>query len=435
MEIQLSAIQFNHNPASSRDSGLNVRNNAAGMVNVPEWRRGVNNESPNSVAAYSIADTAGRSIRIRAQFTRTTPQIQSAEIRALPAAPVPYPEWWPQFLLQEYVLTPYWYYPYSLYSLYSEYYRYIVETITMPTTQVLGEVEPQRVEFTPTGVSNFVTFTLKNPRLPNMGVGIHPMRWVWQYRLGVGDFWRPFGDSQHTIYALLRTPTEPWKQLPFTAVNKQLPWTDVMEFSCQWASGALDVEDAAARITRAVFDLGDSLLEYDCVGGGNSHYATPLGAGFDCSAFLERLRGGRGNGRYVNCTDCATIVSTFANVLGCDLWQSRMGTLIGPIIYFAVNPIRAIGASTFRAPCGWPGFTYHEVAWSRNCTAADTVCDACLEVNGSANPPNPPRIPLLPAGLKFGATGEALYRDRLAAPVARDLCEPRPDTRVRRVVF
>jgi hypothetical protein len=47
---------------------------------------------------------------------------------------------------------------------------------------------------------------------------------------------------------------------------------------------------------------------------------------FECTQFVERLRGGNGNGIYANCSDCATIVASFANVLGCDLWQSRMGS-------------------------------------------------------------------------------------------------------------
>ena len=178
------------------------------------------------------------------------------------------------------------------------------------------------------------------------------------------------------------------------------------------------------------------LDRYDCVGGGNCHYATPVGAAFDCTAFLELLAGEFGNDRYVDCTDCATIVSTFANVLGCDLWQSRMGTLLPPLIFFfPVNPMLAIGAESVGMPCGWPGFSYHEVAWTRACTARDDVYDACCAVNGTAIPQQPPFIPLLPAGLRFGPVGATLYRDRLAAPAGRPICEPRPATRVRRFVF
>ena len=53
---------------------------------------------------------------------------------------------------------------------------------------------------------------------------------------------------------------------------------------------------------------------------GSSHYSLP---DFDGTAFRDRLRGGIGNGVYVNCSDCATIVASFANALGCELWESK----------------------------------------------------------------------------------------------------------------
>jgi hypothetical protein len=436
MAVVLNAVQFNHNPASSKDSALNIRRNASAFLPVPEWRQGVSVEPEDSVAAYSIEDTAGQTITIKASFSRTDPVLKSAEICAVPAAATPYPDWWPQFLVQQYLATPAFYFPYSLYALYANYSQYLFETLTAPVSRVLGEVLPKKVEFGQNGQTPLETFELRNPQLANVGVGIHTMSWIWHYRRGTGDFWQRFAESNHRIYVLLRTPTDPWKQAPFRTSNTQLPWTDVMDYACQWAAGALDIRDAAARVTRNVNDLGGAVIQYDCPGGGNCHYATPVGVGFDCTSFLELLRGGFGNDRYVNCTDCATIVSTFANAIGCDLWQSRMGTLIPPqIIFFGVNPIVSIGSDDFGLPCRWPGFTYHEVAWTGDCTANDDVYDACCVVNSTANPQRPPRIPLLPAGLRFGESGDGQYRDRLSAPAARGVCEPRPNTRVRRIVF
>src|SRR5439155_18829125 len=84
--------------------------------------------------------------------------------------------------------------------------------------------------------------------------------------------------------------------------------------------------------------------------------------------------GGPGLGKYVNCSDCATIVSTFANAVGCDLWQSRMG------YGFGLNPLLAIGFNVWQTACGWGSFSYHEVAWKDGCTANDPVWDACLQV-------------------------------------------------------
>ena len=91
---------------------------------------------------------------------------------------------------------------------------------------------------------------------------------------------------------------------------------------------------------------------------------------------------------YVNCSDCATFTSTFSNVLGCDLWQSRMGPPVGQ---FALNDMLAIGSNVWQTACqgidGWSGsFSYHEVAWKGACLADDHIFDACLQVDGDADP-------------------------------------------------
>jgi hypothetical protein len=130
----------------------------------------------------------------------------------------------------------------------------------------------------------------------------------------------------------------------------------------------------------------------------------------------------------VNCTDCATITSTFANALGCDLWQSRMG------YGFDLNELLSIGSNVWQTACGWGGFSYHEVAWEDDCTSDDDVFDACLQVDGDANPTSAPHTPLLPVNLKFGLPGELTYRDRLATVAGRPNCNPQPGTRQRRAI-
>jgi hypothetical protein len=182
---------------------------------------------------------------------------------------------------------------------------------------------------------------------------------------------------------------------------------------------------AAAMVTQAVYTLGPTIVTYDCPGGGSSHYSFP---DFECSQFVERLRGGIGNGIYVNCSDCATIVGSFANVLGCELWQSRMGW------GFDLNELLAIGSNVWQTACGWSSFNYHEVAWTAACTVNDDVYDACLRVDGDNDPTAPPRVPLLPQHLRFGNPGDLLYRDRLASPSGRPNCNPQPATRQRRFV-
>jgi hypothetical protein len=103
---------------------------------------------------------------------------------------------------------------------------------------------------------------------------------------------------------------------------------------------------------------------------GTPHYT--LTGTFDCTAFLERLRGGFGYSRLVNYSDCAAIVATFANAPGCDLWQSRM---IGAEP-FLLNPTLTIGSHAWLSACAVGAFVMHKVAWTNGCGEDDDVFDA-----------------------------------------------------------
>ena len=127
-------------------------------------------------------------------------------------------------------------------------------------------------------------------------------------------------------------------------------------------------------------------------------------------------------------------MSTFANLLGCDLWQSRMGAG-----FFHLNSMLGIGSNVWQPCChgidGWAdGFGYHEVAWTGACDSSEFVYDACLEVDGDADPTAAPHTPLLPVHIQFGNPGSLLYRDRLATPADRGNCAPLPGSRARRPV-
>lgn len=375
---QLDAIKFNHNPNSANDNAFNLRRNFQQFLSVPEWQQGVSVSPNDSVAAYAIRETQGNQITIQAKFRGMGLQGRTVEVRAI-----------------------------------------------ANSSSVLGEVSARQVTFLSNGETNFETFELQNVQIANIGVGIHTFTWQWQFRIAPTQAWINIGTSSHKIYTVLELPKAAWQQAPYVPNNTQLPWTEVLEVACSWAVGARTLDAAATRVTQSVYNLGPTILQYDCQLGA-TQYSSPR---FNCSAFLNRLRGGVGLGLFVNCTDCATIVSTFANILGCDLWQSQMGN------DFAVNPILAIGSSAWQPACTWGGFRYHEVAWKGGCTVNDEVFDACLLVDGDADPTTPPQTPLLPANLRFGNSGSGLYRDRLAAPAGRANCQPQPNTRQRRQII
>ena len=316
MSVSLLAVAFNHDPGSAHGDALNIRRNASRGVTVPEWRRGSTSSAADSVAAYSIEDVLDRTVAVQARIACRLPGVSAVQVRAVqpPLPPVagPWQPWWP-WLLEAHV-------------------------------NVLGEVATRTVPLGTDGTSDFVTFPLRNTRLATCGVGVHLVRWHWQYRLRASETWRPLETTEHVVYTVLRAPRAPWVQQPATLANTQLPWTDVLDLACRWARGARTAHDAAAAVTRSVFSLGDGVLDYDCSLGATA-YAFDV---FLLTELLERLHGGLGRGAYVNCVDCATIVSTFANALGADLWQSRMGgPFTGVLGYFPVNPVRTIGARSW----------------------------------------------------------------------------------------
>lgn len=379
MTVTLNSITFNHDPASSRGSALNIRVNASEPVRVPEWTKGSSDAFP---AAYAISDVPGARIQVAVDLVGTSNT--RVFVRAIPANPFEF--------------------------------------------NVLGATETATVNFASNGKRNGLRLTLQAPALAQTGVGAFDVNWKWQYKTSFAGPWIDFEMTQHRIYVILRPPTLPWMQTPFDAANTQLPWAEVLERACGWAAFATTPYAAASAITSAVFNLGPGRIAYDCRGGNPTNYSFPA---FDCSAFLERLAGDYGRGPRVNCTDCATIVSTFANILGTDLWQSRMFNQIVP---FRCNSMRLIGAPYFGAVCGTGLFNYHEVAWEGSCSDLDDVFDACLEVFF----PPPPAVgyaTYVPSDINFGWAYGNTYRDFVVSPESRYICQAQPTTRRRRYVY
>lgn len=392
MALSVQAIRFNHDPASATVDALNIRRDATTAVTVPEWQNGISVNYDDSPAAYAIAQTAGHTITIQARFHYdvTFAPPGPIEIRAVSLL-----KKWP------------WPWPFPL------------------NTNPLGSVLPTQVVFDVKGNSGWVTMNVSGH--PS-SVTVRNISWIWQWRPNALSPWQSFATTKHRIYVLLDLPTAPWVQTPFIAGNVQLPWTDVLDHVCGWAGGSTTSDNAAGFVTEHVFGLGPGTVTYDCPGGGGSHYT--IGNTFNCTAFLDRLAGGLGNGQFVNCTDCGTFVSVFSNALGCDLWSSRMGW------GFHLNPAQGIGAAGCGLICGsWTSFSYHEVAWKNACLETDNVFDACLKVNGGVDASTCVGwVPVLPKNMPFGAVGAGQYRDRLSGTGAAN-CNPQPGTRVRRTVF
>jgi DNA-binding beta-propeller fold protein YncE len=269
--------------------------------------------------------------------------------------------------------------------------------------------------FNPSGLSNPIDFELMWP-LPGT-VGKPDVTLDWYARKSPGpSIPASIGSASHRLYLVMAKPTQPWVS--------EIPWVAALEIACGWAAGAASVDGAAGRITERYYNCGQ--VQYDDISGatfyGNSTYML--------SEMIERLNGGPGLGQKVNCTDSANTVSTLTNLLGCDLWQCRMGWS------FDLNPILAIG---FPPPNPWPqwsGFSYHEIPWKGACTQNDSLFDGCLMVDGDQDPTTAPHVWLLPTNMLFGDCTTMNYRLRLCPPGPDGCakCQPQPSTRQRRPI-
>jgi hypothetical protein len=395
MGVAIAAVLFNHQPGDTITGALSVRRNAAVPALLPEWELGVTDPPEESVAAYVMETVVPEFVTINAQLICDDPSIRNVEVRAID--PRTQWGWWSS------------------------------------APNILGDVVPRRVTFS-NGTTGLQPFNLRNVRLKLRGVGAFDVFWKWQFRSGPGHPWADCGLTAHRIYVTLGLPTLPWVNGPLLPGNTALTWTDALEFACAFARGQFTRAGITSAITAAIYALGTPfggrLFEYGCPIGAITMYAFP---NFNCTKFLERLRGGIGNGRFVNCTDCAAFVATLANALGCDLWESRMGEYVPS---FSTNPILAIGTSTWNFPCGIPGgFMYHEVPWTDQCDSFDRVSDASIGYSGLTFAPPPGTPPIIATNMLFGLSGQGGFRDWLAAPLFRDVCHPRPAERVRRLVF
>jgi hypothetical protein len=279
------------------------------------------------------------------------------------------------------------------------------------TGNVLGEIPVTGVNFNG-GRADEVTLRFPNSTLGE-GVQRNTVGWEWQSRRDENEEWLPFVTTRHRVYCIFATPTDPWTKEPFSE--------KVCEIACNWAQGAQSEVPAATNITKAVFNLGEQgKVSYN----EGATYAKTLSL-FDLESVLELLVNGVGTSQTLNCDDCASIVSTFGNILGCDLHQSEMRG------FFDTNFVRRIGDRGFVLT----GFDRHAVAWKDECTANDPLYDSCLQIDADGEPDAACHVtPLQPANLRFGSgsSDQNEYKFCLVSESTANPCNPRPDFRTRR---
>jgi len=247
-----------------------------------------------------------------------------------------------------------------------------------------GNLPQTWVYFDATHYSSYITFTA-NSSVPG-SVGIRNFRWNWYVTINDDPESKQTRSTQtlwiettgyHTYYTLLATPQNPMSP----------PWTDVLDYSCDWASGQTYIESAANQITSSLYASG-------------FNYETSQGApGYgDCTIFyLTDFNSDIGSSNAVNCLDMAKAVVTYSNAIGCNLNLTTYGrTASGENwINYPLNCIDPIGAASptnnpFSSPligndCRSGGFEYHAFAER---TSNNNVWDATLKYDTDSDPDN-----------------------------------------------
>jgi len=367
----ISAIRFNI--GSIHEAALDIRKNFSTSLPDNSWRSGISNTFADSPVLYAIKETLGNAIFIRASFDAAG--IERAFIRAVEGGP-------------------------------------------------LGEVEETSITFDSDGDSGMQPLRLTNVTFHSSGVQARDIKWRWQWRLRATDSWNELGITRHRLFVILQAPTHPWAQ---ARGSTSLPWTDALEIACNWAAGATDPDKAASLVTQQYNRSG--VVFYDKTAGATSYGKIA----YNLTEMIERLNGGQGLGRLVNCTDSANTVSTLSNLLGCDLSQSKMG---GSESGFRMNRVISIGFENWSVPFRF-GFGYHEVAWKGDCTEDDRLFDGCLQIDADADPTTEPHTPLIPVNMPFGSCGAMQYRQRLCAPTSDGCpeCMALPEEKKRRRII
>lgn len=241
-----------------------------------------------------------------------------------------------------------------------------------------------------------ILFTFPNHKAGANGITKKELSIKWQAKCDTED-WKDINTTKHTFYVILGYPTAPWGNISKKATMSKisLPWTDILDRLADKVEGIKTKEKLAEKITQMVnADFG---MKYENLGGRTCYQGSMPGDNgimwetVAITDFLDKKSLMR-----VNCTDCASVVSTLANIYGCNLDQRIMSSDQAMEAGFYCNPILAIGWKSegwkkpFVDEYGRGGFRYHEVAAVTDTSAkgekGNKIYDACLKVNETDTP-------------------------------------------------
>jgi hypothetical protein len=213
------------------------------------------------------------------------------------------------------------------------------------------------------------------------------VQWSWQYRETGTNGWTSIPGayvSEHWLYTIINSPY--WVS-GSSGTQYAGPWAEILDYMYQWQSEfAITPSDDAHVVELLIKGFNgqptlDHAIEsvcYDCPvmggDGGATHY---YDFGLQ-TVYLSKLLNAHANGKFVNCTDCASNTSVILGMLGI---QNVQMDLLGSM---TLRAIWGIGCPDYTLDL-WSngggsghGFSYHHIITRDGGT---DISDACLWVD------------------------------------------------------
>jgi hypothetical protein len=163
----------------------------------------------------------------------------------------------------------------------------------------------------------------------------------------------------HTVYTILAEPVSPWNN---TFGSSKNAWTNVLDYSCDWAATATDENSAVEKITTGAYSEFGKTKTYK-----GSQSRTPSNF-----CYLTKMLATNA----VDCRDMSAVVQLFTRILGGATVQVRRVNDWQIDGLFKCKPILPIGLPTWDTNAVW---RFHQFGWHAN-----SVNDACIKLKKSA---------------------------------------------------
>ncbi len=225
---------------------------------------------------------------------------------------------------------------------------------------------------------------------PKVGRYDVKLRWTFEAKTAAGGYVAIPGGvtTEIVIYGLVGQPLFDYTTMPHHA------WVEVVDAVTRWVNGSTtDPVMVTSDVVEGVYyTLG---LVYDHVNGASAYTNYP-GNGFENAQFDLSAFSSRAYGSIINCSDAASLVSTYSDMVGVDI---RYHILTQPGVgSFDLNFIQAIGWPDFTETpfVGGRGrFSYHAVVGPPD----GSFYDGTLLLDGDGTPTAAPSVALLPAAM------------------------------------